>query len=247
MYRRIDYMCKKWVLAMVLIGAVGTLFAGTYDVVNRDEAVFILDGVADERVWDRVPAIGSFVLPWEEDVAPSTVFKAYHDADTFYFSFVLEDEDIVSAEAVDDEEGVDRLDAVHLFFASHQIDRPVEGALPPYYVVSVDALGHVHDYSLAYYLRDQNNDWTFTDQQVAGRIFDGRYSVEGAIPLESFREAGLLSEDNETLLLVGVFRTDWSTDGEEPRWISWIDNLASVSETPDVHLAASFGRFRLAP
>ncbi|MDR1986493.1 MAG: carbohydrate-binding family 9-like protein [Treponema sp.] len=240
-------MLKKWVLAMALISAGGTVFAGTYDVVNREEAVFILDGVADERVWDRVPAIGNFVLPWEADVAPATVFKAYHDADNFYFSFVVEDEDILSAEDVEDEEGVDRLDAVHLFFASHQIDRPLEGELPPYYVVSLDALGHVHDYSAVYYLRDQDNDWAFTDQQVAGRIFDGRYSVEGMIPLESFRELGLLNEDHETLLLVGLFRTDWSTDGEEPRWISWIDDLASVTETPDIHLAASFGRFRLAP
>ncbi|MDR0628118.1 MAG: carbohydrate-binding family 9-like protein [Treponema sp.] len=232
---------------MVLIGVAGTVFAGTYDVVNREEAVFVLDGVADERVWDRVPAIGNFVLPWEDDVAPATVFKAYHDADNLYFSFVLEDEDIVSAEEVEDEAGVDSLDAVHLFFASHQIDRPREGELPPYYVVSLDALGHVHDYSVVYYLRDQDNDWAFTDQQVAGRIFDDRYSVEGVIPLESFRELGLLSDDNETSFLVGLFRSDWSTDGEEPRWISWIDDLASVTETPDIHLAASFGRFRLAP
>jgi hypothetical protein len=240
-------MLKKWILALALIGSSGIIFAGTYDVVNREEAVFILDGVADERVWERVPAIGNFVLPWEEDVEPGTVFKAFHDADNFYFSFVLEDEDIVSAEEVDDEEGIASLDAVHLLFAAHQIDRPVDGELPPYYVVSIDALGHVHDYSTVYYRRDQDNDWSFTDQQVAGRIFDGRYSVEGVIPLESFREVGLLNDDNETQLLVGIFRTEWSTDGEESRWISWIDNLASVTETPDIHLAASFGRFRLAP
>ncbi|MDR2398678.1 MAG: hypothetical protein LBD74_07980 [Spirochaetaceae bacterium] len=240
-------MVKKWVLALGLIGMVGAVFAGTYDVVNREDAVFVLDGVADERVWERVPAIGNFVLPWEEEVAPATVFKAYHDADNFYFSFVLEDEDILSAEDLEDEDGVDALDGVQLLFAAHPIDRPVEGALPPYYVVSIDALGHVHDYSAVYYLRDQDNEWAFTDQQVKGRIYDGRYSVEGVIPLESFRELGLLSEDNETSLLVGLFRRDWSTDGEAPRWISWIDDLASVTETPDVHLAVSFGRFRLAP
>jgi hypothetical protein len=238
-------MLKKWILALGLISAMGTVFAGTYDVVNREEPVFILDGVADERVWERVPAIGNFVLPWEEEVEPGTVFKAFHDADNFYFSFVLEDEDIVSAEEVDDEEGIASLDAVHLLFAAHQIDRPVEGELPTYYVVSIDALGHVQDYSTVYYRRDQDNDWAFTDQQVAGRIFDGRYSVEGVIPLESFREVGLLVD--ESPMLVGIFRTDWSTDGEEPQWISWIDDLATVTETPDIHLSASFGRFRLAP
>ncbi|MDR1956732.1 MAG: hypothetical protein LBQ30_07755 [Treponema sp.] len=240
-------MLRKWVLAMVLIAATGMVFAETYDVVNREEAVFILDGVVDERVWDTVPPIGNFILPWEEEAAPATVFRAYHDADNFYFSFVLEDEDIVSAEEVGDEEEIASLDSVQLLFAAHQIDRPVEGELPPYYSVSIDALGHVRDYSVVYYLRDQDNDWGFTDQQVAGRIFDGRYSVEGVIPLESFREVGILNEDNETLLLAGIFRAEWSTDAEEPRWISWIDNLASVSETPDIHLAASFGRFRLIP
>lgn len=240
------------ILLSIMLAAVvsGTVCAGTYGVVKRGGGV-TLDGAVDEAVWKDVPAIGgAFLYPWENVEPPATTFKAFHDGDTFYFSFVCKDKQVLVREDWAGERAtVDVEDRVELFFAPSPVDKAVDYKLPVYYNVEVDAKGRVHDYSMVFYRAEMNSDWNMPGLKAAGKRTADGYSVEGRIPLSSFRELGLLTGANGNVIITGAFRAEFSGDVGKPdaieqRWISWIDPETAV---PDFHVESAFGRFVLLP
>ena len=215
-----------------------------YDVVKRDEKANI-DGLVDDKVWAEVPAIaGGFHLPWENKEAPYTEFKAYHDADNMYFSFVVEDKDVlVAKEDTDDESVVDGEDRVEIFIAGKYIDVPGPKGMEPYYGIEIDPKGRVHDYSIIYY-RDFDGKWNLEGLETKATQNDKGYIVEGLIPMKFLRDNKMINEQN--VMNTGVYRAEFSTpanEGEDPimQWISWVD---PKTENPDYHVASSFGEFR---
>lgn len=242
---------KRLLLSALLVAvASGTVWAGTYGVVKRAGAV-TLDGAVDETVWKDVPSIsGAFLFPWENAEAPATTFKAFHDGENFYFSFVCKDEQVlVRQDWAGERVTVDVEDRVELFFAPSPIDKAVDYKLPVYYAVEVDAMGRVHDYSMVFYRAEMDSDWNMPGLKSAGARVDGGYSVEAVIPLASFRDLGLLGGEHGNVILTGVFRAEFSGDVAKPdaiqqRWISWIDPATAV---PDFHVESAFGRFVLLP
>ena len=215
-----------------------------YDVVKRDEKANI-DGLVDDKVWAEVPAIaGGFHLPWENKEAPYTEFKAYHDADNMYFSFVVEDKDVlVAKEDTDDESVVDGEDRVEIFIAGKYIEVPGPKGMEPYYGIEIDPKGRVHDYSIIYY-RDFDGKWNLEGLETKATQNDKGYIVEGLIPMKFLRDNKMINEQN--VMNTGVYRAEFSTpanEGEDPimQWISWVD---PKTENPDYHVASSFGEFR---
>lgn len=235
-------------LAAALLLA-GTATAATYNVVKRDASGVTLDGSTNEAVWKDVPALnGEFQYPWEKEEAPSTVFKAFHDGENFYFAFVCKDKQVLVKKDFGDERAtVDVEDRVELFFAPSAADQPVDYKLPTYYAVEVDALGRVHDYSIVYYRADMDSAWKMPGLKATGTLLPDGYSVECSIPLASLRQLGLLKADGT--MLTGAYRAEFSGDVDKPdsiemRWISWVDPKTPV---PDFHVAASFGTFVFLP
>lgn len=212
-----------------------------YDVVKRGNPGINIDGVVNEATWESIPAIsGTFSYPWEKVEAPKTVFKAFHDGTTFYFSFVCVDpEVVVEKEAKGERATVDPEDRVELFFAPAPIDYPEEYKLPTYYAVEVDPVGRVHDYSMVYY-RNIDSDWNMPGFKSAGKLTPDGYAVEGSIPLATLRELDLLKEDG--FMQTGVYRAEFYRKGNDidMHWISWIDPQTPV---PDYHVNDSFGLF----
>lgn len=217
------------------------LSTSNYDVNYRDSSVNI-DGVLEEEVWNSLGVIsGSFLYPWEKIEAPFTEFKAYHDNNNFYFSFVVRDQAVVSEEEwKEDESTVDNEDRVELFFASTSIDKPVEYEIPLYYATEVDPLGRAHDYSVKYY-REFDSKFNFDGAKNAAQIVDDGYVVEGYIPLTTLKALNLFSEDQ--IIRVGVFRAEFTKNHDElvMQWISWVD---PKTEVPDFHVDSAFGQFR---
>lgn len=238
---------KKIILAaFVFIFALGIGVAAAqqatphYDVASEKAAVAV-DGKVDEAVWAQVGAIdGSFHFPWEAVKAPRTIFKAFHDAQNFYFSFVVYDADIVAQKAWKGESTVDNEDRVELFFAPSAVDKPAVGGLPAYYAIEVDPLGRVHDYSTVYY-RHMDSAWKMQGLRTTAVIEDGKYTVEGAIPLQTLKALKLI--DANGVMRTGVYRAEFSQkkEGLDMRWISWVD---PKTPEPDYHVDSSFGEFR---
>ncbi len=214
-----------------------------YDVVLAKKAAVKVDGVLDEKIWSTVPEIsGSFGYPWEAIQAPKTVFKAFHNGESLYFSFTVEDKGVLLGDKwKPDESSVDDEDRVEMFFAGGSIDQPDDYKLPTYYAVEVDAKGRVHDYSTVYY-RHLDSTWNLKGLSTAGVKTDKGYTVEGMIPIASLRDLKLIRADSTTR--VGLFRAEFSkADAEKIRmqWISWVDPNTTY---PDFHVNSAFGVFR---
>ncbi|MCW6662593.1 carbohydrate-binding family 9-like protein [Aerococcaceae bacterium NML190073] len=212
-----------------------------YDVVKRDTAI-TLDGKLDDEVWGTVPVIsGGFHFPWDTKEAPLTVFKAYSDGTYFYFSFDVTDENVVVEEEwKEDESTVDMEDRVELFFAGSNVDRPGPKGMELYYAIEVDPKGRVHDYSVKYY-RDFDSKWQLEGLETQAELTDKGYTVEGKVPLQSFKDLNLLRGQT---MRTGVFRAEFSpSDKEEPlmEWISWVNPHRPA---PDFHVDGAFGEFR---
>lgn len=229
-------------IGMLMFASSLPTFAGSvYDVVPSSGAITV-DGDVTGAEWDGAQVLeGGFHYPWESIAAPRTSFRAVADADTFYFSFVVEDADVVVLdESIGERETVDAEDRVELFFAPTPVDEAVNYALPTYYAVEVDPAGRVHDYSMIYY-RQIDSDWALDGFIAAGKQIAGGYSVEASIPLDSLRDLGLLHDDGT--MRTGAYRAEFS--GEQGdlmmQWISWVDPETVV---PDFHVEESFGVFR---
>ncbi len=247
-------MRKIWIFMFVLLAVAPCVKAedvvitengkGTaqYDVILVESPTIEVDGALDEEIWAAVPELsGSLNYPWEAVQAPKTVFKAFHDGRTLYFSFVVEDREVlVEDEWKSDESTVNDEDRVEIFFAGGSVDQPDDYNLATYYAIEVDAQGRVHDYSAVYY-RHLDSNWNLKDLKTAGIETESGYLVEGSIPLASLQELQLIREDKT--MRAGVFRAEFSKAGSEiqMQWISWVDPNTTY---PDFHVDSAFGVFR---
>ncbi len=212
----------------------------SYEVAYHDMMPTI-DGNVDAE-WDDIEATSDeLAFPWDEKEAPATEFKGFVDDENFYFSFVVEDPEVVVEEEWNGEKTVDNEDRVEIFFAPGNVEKPVDYELPTYYAIEVDPNGRVHDYSAIYY-RHLDSTFTMEGLETAGEITDTGYSVEGSIPLATLENLGLM---NDGMMSAGVFRAEFSKDDEGEliqEWISWVDPKTDI---PDFHVNSAFGVFEM--
>ncbi len=209
----------------------------TYNVRHLANARINIDGVLDEADWQKASLETGFVLSWEDRPAPLTEFRAFYDEEYFYFSFNVQDDDIVAEEKFGTESVVDREDRVEIFFAR-------SSKLEKYFCLEVDPRGRVHSYSASYH-RKLDSSWDCAGLRAAASITEQGYAVEGAIALKTFESLGLPVPGRERMLTAGLFRADFAhgSDGElEKHWISWVD---LSKEKPDFHVHAAFGCMRM--
>ena len=205
----------------------------TYEACYVPAAEINLDGIADEPAWEQAAPETGFAFPWEDRPTPRTEFRALFDDWAFYFSFNVEDDDLVLAEDYRDKEDVVREDRVELFLARDE-------TLSEYYCLEIDPLGRVLDYRASHY-RQFDFSWTFPGLDVVGRPADDGYRVEGLIPLRSLERLGFPMPDSGQPIKFGIYRAEFRhAAGSEwsESWISWVDPR---TEEPDFHVPASFG------
>lgn len=226
------------ILLLVVSGCAGKLCPKTYDVRYLKQANINVDGVLDERDWIKANSERGFSFPWEKRTAPLTEFRALCDDRSFYFYFLVHDEDIVVVEENCPDETVVRVeDRVEIFFTC-------DDKLRKYYCMEIDPLGRIYDYQACYY-RKFDVPWDWPGLHVKGTINKQGYIVEGSIPLDTFESLGLPALSTKRMLKAGVFRAEFSHgQGAEPEahWISWVD---PGGKTPDFHVPSALGCFRM--
>jgi len=210
----------------------------TYEVRHLPDAQIEIDGVVNESDWQKANLANDFCLPWKEETAPPTEFRALCDDEFLYFSFVVHDEDIVVEKNFKDEMGAIGEDRVELYFS------PDEKLEKPYFCVEMDSRGRKLDYQARFY-RDFDFSWAFPELRFAASPLEQGYVVEGSIPLRTLESLGLPSLRSGKLK-VGVFRAEFS-HGEGPKpvenWVSWV-NPHTTEE--DYHVPGTMGTFRIA-
>ena len=224
----------------------------TYQVRWMSDAKITLDGQANEPAWKKAPAEGRFVFPWKQSPAPPTEFRALCDGTNLYFTFRVQDADIVVLDQLRDEEDEVFEDRVEVYLSR-------DDHLKDYYCFEVDSRGRAFDYRGSFY-RQLDTKWKFAGLETRGSTLPNGYEIEGLIPLKSLATLGFPAIRPGVKIRCGLYRAEFSHDrsgrkveqkeslhnlgrkveGPPPieEWISWVD--PKVTE-PDFHIPATLG------
>jgi hypothetical protein len=224
----------------------------TYKVRWLPGAKIVLDGRADEPAWGRTAAEKHFVFPWKAEPAPATEFRALCDGTNFYFSFRVQDPDIVVLDRLRDEEDEVFEDRVEVYLSRDE-------QMQDYFCFEVDSRGRAFDYRATFYRRFDTK-WNFPGLETKGAPLPKGYEVEGRIPLKSFAALGFPELHPGVRIRCGLYRAEFSHDrsgraveqtatahnlgrkieGPPPieEWMSWVD--PKIREA-DFHVPASLG------
>ena len=224
----------------------------TYPVRWLPEARIALDGRAGEPAWKEAAAEKRFAFPWKRTPAPETEFRALCDGTNLYFTFRVQDADIVVLDRLRDEEDEVFEDRVEVYFSRDE-------RMNDYFCFEVDSRGRAFDYRGAYYRR-LDTKWTLEGLETKGVPLANGYEIEGRIPLKTFLELGFPALRPGARIRCGLYRAEFSHDrsgrpveqkeslhnlgrkveGPPPieEWISWVD---PKTKEPDFHVPASLG------
>lgn len=225
------------ILLLVAAGCGQNRCPRSYDVRYLPGVEIDIDGELNEAGWHKTCLEKDFIYPWEQRPAPLTEFRSFCDDELFYFSFRVDDEDVVFEKKFDSESVVDVEDRVEIFFSC-------DDELKEYFCLEVDPLGRVHDYAACYY-RKFDSGWDCAGLHTAAAITKAGYVVEGSVPLKTLDRLGLASGRSGGILKAGIFRAEFGRGGDsglEQHWISWVD-LSKLK--PDFHVPAAFGCMRM--
>ena len=262
----------RWLLALsVLAGAVDAAGPArpvhpargggsdqTYLVHRLPAAGIALDGRADEPAWAQAAVEKRFTFPWEKKPVPTTEFRALWDQTNFYFSFRVQDSDIVVLERLGDEQDAVFEDRIEVYLSRDE-------RMQNYFCFEVDSRGRVFDYQASSYRRFDPK-WNFPGLETKAVLFPGGYAVEGRIPLKSLTALGFPAVGPGVKIRCGLYRAEFSQDrsgrpvapretqhnlgrqvqGPPPleAWMSWVD---PETKEPDFHVPASLGWLEFAP
>jgi hypothetical protein len=218
---------------------------------RRATTPITIDGHADEPSWAHAAVERNFVFPWTHARA-RTEFRALWDDRSLYFTFRVQDADLVVLDRLRDEQDAVFEDRVEIFFSRDE-------QMKDYYCVEIDSRGRVYDYRGAFYRRFDPA-WHLEGLEVRGSTRPGGYEIEGRIPLMRLSEFGLSAVRPGAKLRWGLYRAEFSHDrsgraaqqrpslhtlGRESEgpppiedWASWID---PHTKEPDFHVPASLG------
>lgn len=257
-----DYENKTWsddrskVLDVPIRGSVESPPASpspeTYQVRYLRAAEIRLDGRADEPDWSKAQVEKRFAFPWKQAAVPPTEFRALCDDRYLYFTFRVDDADMVVLDNLRDEEDEVFEDRVELFFSR-------DDQMQDYYGVEIDSRGRAYDYQGSYYRRIEPK-WNWSGLETKGSATEQGYAVEGRIALTSFVALGFRQLRPGVKIRCGLFRAEFShdrsgrpveqretlhnrgrtLDGPPPLedWMSWVD---PKTKEPDFHVPSSLG------
>ena len=208
----------------------------SYKVNLIERAELKITGKGDSVLWNKSNLLTQFVSPWDTSKISEIEFRALWDGDHFFFCFTVFDSEIHIDTKDDSVVSINNSDRVELFF------RP-DDSLNPYYCLEIDTAARIMDF-IAYPNKvfDFNWNWPKNDIAVKSSKNDFSFTVEGAISLNSLNKFDLIKENK---IETGIFRAKYNSQNNidfEPTWITWVD---PNTETPNFHIASSFGLLEL--
>jgi hypothetical protein len=224
----------------------------TYPVRWSPGAKIVLDGRADEPVWKKAAVEKRFTFPWKQTPAPETEFRALCDGMNLYFTFRVQDADIVVLDKLRDEEDEVFEDRMEVYLSR-------DDQMNDYFCFEVDSRGRAFDYRGSYY-RHLDTNWKLQGLDTKAAPLPKGYEIEGRIPLTSLAALGFPPIQPGVKIRCGLYRAEFSHDrggraveqkpslhnlgrkveGPPPieEWISWVD--PKIKE-PDFHVPATLG------
>lgn len=207
-----------------------------YQVVLQDKNLENEKGNSVGAFWENANCLTDFCSPWKSDPFSKIEFRALWDLENFFFKFRVFDPRIYIDQKNDSFDSINNSDRVELFFRTNE-------SLNPYYCLEIDTAGRLMDFKAR---PDKEFDfdwkWTKTDLEIKTSKDEISFTVEGRISIKSLEELNLIHNNT---IEAGVFRAKFLENENldyEPTWISWVN---PDTETPNFHIASSFGKFIL--
>jgi hypothetical protein len=207
-----------------------------YEVNLIEKKQLIISGKGDDPLWDTAMVLTDFCSPWNPEKQAKITFKALWDRESLFFNFTVFDTAIHIKKYDDSIESIGNSDRVELFF------RP-DNTLNPYYCLEIDTAARIMDF-IAYPDKNFDFNWNWPKDAIAVKSSENTHSftVEGAISISSLKRFNLIRNNS---IETGVFRAKYNQQEDlsfKPTWISWVN---PNTETPNFHIASSFGTFIL--
>ncbi|OUD34935.1 sugar-binding protein [Flavobacterium sp. FPG59] len=203
-----------------------------YQVHLIKEKQLIISGNGDDLEWDNAPFLTDFCSPWSTEKGKEVIFKALWDRENLFFNFTVLDTEIHLEKKDDSIESIGNSDRVELFFRT-------DATMNPYYCLEIDTQSRVMDF-IAYPDKnfDFNWNWPKNDLIVKSSVKANSFIVEGSISIESLKSLRLIKNNR---IETGIFRAKYIKNQNKsfiPNWITWVN---PNTETPNFHIASSFG------
>jgi hypothetical protein len=191
-----------------------------------------ISGKGDDLLWDSTQALTDFCSPWKDEKQSEIKFKALWDREYLFFSFTVFDTAIHIEKTGARLQAIGNSDRVELFFRS-------DSTMNPYYCLEMDTEARIMDF-VAYPGKIFDFDWNWPEESinVKSAVNSDSFTVEGAIRISSLNHFNLIKNNT---IETGIFRAKYSQKEDfsfDPTWITWVN---PNTETPNFHLASSFG------
>lgn len=208
----------------------------TYNVNFIQKKDIIISGKGTHPIWKKANSITDFSSPWDKASIKKIEFKAIHNSEKIFFQFKVDDYQVHIHSSTDKNDSINNSDRVELFFRK-------DASLDPYYCLEIDPLARVMDFKAKPNKNfDFNWNWSSKDIEVKSTIEPNYFIVEIGITLQSLQELGLLKNGQ---IETGIYRAKYNKQQDasfKPTWISWVN---PNTETPNFHIATSFGLLML--
>ena len=192
----------------------------------------IITGKGDHPLWETAHSLTDFSSPWSALQDTTTAFKALWDDENLYFMFKVVDTHIHIDQKTNGNESINVSDRVELFFRQDE-------SLTPYYCLEIDPSPRIMDFkALPNRVFDFNWNWPENNLTVKSHSDSNGFIVEGKISKASLEKLNLIHNNT---IEAGIFRAKYvkvNAASYEPIWITWVN---PNTESPDFHIATSFG------
>lgn len=214
--------------------------ANTYDLTYATKAP-VIDGNANDAVWQQADTVSDFSFPWRKDTPPATHFRALWDADALYFLYEVKDKHLAIGK--DPSRGALDSDRVEVFLAKDKV-------ASVYYTMEIDPEAQIYSaratYSMDIKKRTSLDDsFKWGNLDYAAKVNKEGYTVEIKLPRSKITELGLWQDQQQTQLLCALMRAEFTplADGSlDMGWMTWKD---PNTKKPNFHNPGTFGECTL--
>jgi hypothetical protein len=208
----------------------------TYKVNHIKENEITISGKGNHPMWKAANSLTDFSSPWDNKPIKKIEFKAIYNSEKVFFLFKVYDSQTHIHSSEDKNDSINNSDRVELFFRTN-------ASLNPYYCLEIDPTSRIMDFKAEPNKQfDFNWNWPSKDLEVKSSIEKTHFIVEGAISIKSLTKFGLLKNGQ---IETGIYRAKYNQQQNgtyEPTWITWVN---PNTETPNFHIATSFGILKL--
>ncbi|MGO4770830.1 sugar-binding protein [Flavobacterium sp. W22_SRS_FK3] len=207
-----------------------------YNVHRIEKNILQVSGLGDNPFWTKAEILTDFTSPWSDLEEEKMEFRSLWDTENIFFCYTVYDTNLHIDRKDDSVDSIGESDRVEIFFRTDE-------TLNPYYCLEIDPTPRLMDFK-ASPAKKFDFDWNWPENHINVKSCTKKdcFVVEIAISIQSLTNFNLIKDNS---IEAGIYRAKYKKQANnlfEPTWISWVN---PNTETPNFHVASSFGNLTL--